>query len=658
MVMKKFFSCTFVLLMLTVLSCTKEKSVAVTSVSLSQATAEMVEGETVQLSATVLPSDASDKSVVWSSSKQSVATVNNLGLITAISEGASTITASAGGKTATCQVTVSKKAIAVVSVELNKTSIELIEGNSEMLIATVKPDDATDKNVTWSSANAAIAAVDNGKVTAIKEGETTVTAKAGVVSATCKITVNKKIVAVESVELSKTEISLIEGETESLVATVKPEDATNKGIKWQSSNTDVAMVEAGLITAVAQGEAVITVTTDDGGLTAQCKVNVANKPVATAIFLEGGTWLYAADINQTFNLHIKTEPEDAHLELEWSVSDESLATISSSGSDATLVITDFGKGAVSVKDKYSGLSLAADFTTRVREFYWTENTGKTYDGKPLVEIEVGEEYQLHCSYSPESATRVFRKDMGGFRYNGFINTSPVYFSIDDNGKIKGLKPGLTLIETTIPVYKREGSVPLYVSVIPKQGGVESITLNKTEITLLKGKTETLTANLTPEGVTGYTITWTSSNPSIATVENGVITAISRGSTTITAEVDGQTATCVVAVVEDTRDAIYASYYGGAMTIINGKIQSGSKLNFGVSNYSADTIRIDSIQLIDGNTGNAGNEMSIGANLESGKQAVWTITIGATGIYSPTARFKYTYKGSQYTCEAKYVEYSW
>ena len=640
---------------LLLVSCNKEKNIAVTSVSVSQATAEMLIGESIQLNVTVLPSDATDKTVFWASSKQSVATVSSSGTVTAIAEGVSTITASSGGFLATCVVTVSKRIIPVSSVELNKTSLILVKGTTEALSATVKPNDVTDPNVIWSSSNTSIASVDSdGRVTAVGGGEATIFAKAGEKEAKCIVTVT---VPVASVKLNKETITLIEGESEVLVATIDPEDATDKDITWQSSNTDVATVEEGLITAVAKGEAVITVTTDDGGHTAQCIINVANKPAATAIFLEGGTWLFAADINQTFNLHIKTEPEEAHLELEWSVSDESIATISSSGSGATLVTTDFGYGTVTVKDKYSGLSLSEDFSTRVREFYWTENTGKTYDGKPLVEIEVGEEYQLHCSYSPESATRIFRKDMGGFRFNGFLNSSPVYFSIDDNGKIKGLKPGLTLIETFIPVYQREGSSPLYVSVIPKQGGVESITLNKTELTLLKGKTETLTTTLAPEGLTGYTITWTSSKPSVATVENGVITGVSRGNTTITAEVDGKSATCEVTVVEDSKDAIYASYNGGAMSIINGIIQYGSQLYFGVSNYSADTIRIDSVQLIDGVTGNAGNEMSIGSNLESGKQAMWTIT-GVAGISSPKARFKYTYKGSQYSCEAQYVEYSW
>ena len=153
------------------LSCEKkEQEVPVSSVSMSQATAEMVVGETISLSATVLPSTATDKTVNWASSNQSVATVAG-GKVTAVSEGQSTITASAGGKSATCKVAVSKGIIVVSSISLNKTDLALVEGDSETLVATVNPDDATDKTVTWSTSDKTIATVENGKVTAVKEGE-------------------------------------------------------------------------------------------------------------------------------------------------------------------------------------------------------------------------------------------------------------------------------------------------------------------------------------------------------------------------------------------------------------------------------------------------------------------------------------------------------
>ena len=543
-----------ILLTISLVACVKnpiDDTVHVTGITLNQTNIYLVQGVTTTITAIVSPSNATNKKVLWITGNANVATVSN-GTVTAVGVGETTITAKSddGGITSSCQVIVSARNIPVAGIKLDKSSAELIVDEELTLVATIIPSDATNKNIVWQTSDSKVASVNNGTVKALAPGSVFITAKAeeGEEQAVCEITVKEKTYPVTGITLSPTSLSLTEGETASLTATVKPENATNKSITWQSSNTDVATVDEGLITAVAPGEAVITVTTEDGGHTAKCNVSVAKKPAANAISLEGGTWLYAAKINQTFKLHVKAEPEDAHLELEWSVSDESIATISSSGSDATLVTTDFGKGIVTVKDKYSGLSLTENLQTRVYEFHWTENTGKTYDGNPLVEIEEGEVYQLHCSYSPESATRIFRKDMGGFRYNGLVNTSPEYFSIDDNGKITGIKSGLTIIETFIPVYKLEGSSPLYVRVVPKQVGIESITLNKTALTLFKGKTETLIATLAPKGLTGYTIDWSSSKPSVATVDNGVVTAVKEGTAIITAKAGDKSATCAITVV--------------------------------------------------------------------------------------------------------------
>lgn len=168
-------------------------TVAVSSVSLSKTSITLTEGDKETLTATVLPNNATDKTVEWSSSNTSVASVSN-GTVTAIKAGTTTITVKTkdGGKTATCAVTVNAKVIPVSDVTLNKTELTLTEGNSETLSATVKPDDATDKTVSWTSSDATVASVDdNGKVTAVKAGTATITVKTkdGEKTATCKITV-------------------------------------------------------------------------------------------------------------------------------------------------------------------------------------------------------------------------------------------------------------------------------------------------------------------------------------------------------------------------------------------------------------------------------------------------------------------------------------
>lgn len=267
----------FFYVFLCTIACEKApEEVAVASVSIGQASAEMLIGETVQLSASVQPSDATDKALTWTSSKQSVATVSSSGLVTAIAEGNSTITASAGGKSATCAVIVSKGTVAVSSITLDKESLELVEGNTATLTVTVKPDDATDKTVTWSSSDATVASVDNGKVTAIKEGTTSIIAKAGDKTAECKVTVVKKVIAVTSIELNKTNLELVEGESETLIATVKPNDATDKTVEWSAFNEAVAKVENGIVFAIHEGTT--TITAKAGEEKAKCEVTVKKNP--------------------------------------------------------------------------------------------------------------------------------------------------------------------------------------------------------------------------------------------------------------------------------------------------------------------------------------------------------------------------------------------
>ena len=164
-------------------------TIPVSSVSISQSSVSLEPGGTVSLTATVNPSDATDKTVIWSTSNQTVATVNN-GTVTAVAEGTATITATAGGKSATCSVTVNKKVVAVTSIELDNAEVDIVSGSTITLKATVKPTDATDQKVTWESDNPEIATVDgSGKVNAIKEGVANITAKAGEKTVVCQVTV-------------------------------------------------------------------------------------------------------------------------------------------------------------------------------------------------------------------------------------------------------------------------------------------------------------------------------------------------------------------------------------------------------------------------------------------------------------------------------------
>ena len=180
-------------LVLVFVGCTEEPApIVVTSVTLDSTSMTLVEGDTQKLTATISPSNAENKTVIWTSSNSSVASVKD-GLVTAIKSGTAMITVKSddGGKTATCEVTVNAKTYPVESISLNKTSYEMTEGDEVTLTATISPENATNKNISRSSSNTSVATVDNGKVKALKSGTATITVKTedGNKTATCDIIV-------------------------------------------------------------------------------------------------------------------------------------------------------------------------------------------------------------------------------------------------------------------------------------------------------------------------------------------------------------------------------------------------------------------------------------------------------------------------------------
>ena len=169
--------------------------------------------------------------------------------------------------------------VPVTGVELDITEIGLVVGETAVLTATVLPENATDKSVTWLSSAPEIVSVDeNGTVEGLAAGNATVTVTTtdGGKTAECQIQVMPATVSVTGVELDVTEIELEVGQTAVLTATVLPEDATDKTVAWSSTAPETVSVdEDGNVQALAVGDAVITVATADGGKTAECSVTVS-----------------------------------------------------------------------------------------------------------------------------------------------------------------------------------------------------------------------------------------------------------------------------------------------------------------------------------------------------------------------------------------------
>ena len=288
-------------------------SIPVTGISINPSAITLDIDEITTLIATVAPNYASNKFVTWSSSNNGIVTVinNNAAFaetsamteIKGVSEGTATITAMTadGSCVAVCEVTVVIfKIVPVTGVEIDKHNILLDLGGDLMaktgqLTAIIIPSNATNKGVTWSSDDDNVATVNSaGLVTAVDEGTATITVKTidGAYTDDCEVTVQLLTVKVTGVTLNKNNLALGSGWEETLVATVSPSNATNKGVTWSSSDTTLATVDSnGKVTANTTGKAgpaVITVTTDDGGIYDECVVAV--QPVSvTGVELDQNT---------------------------------------------------------------------------------------------------------------------------------------------------------------------------------------------------------------------------------------------------------------------------------------------------------------------------------------------------------------------------------
>ena len=350
-------------------------------------------------------------------------------------------------------------AISVTGVTLNKSTLSIQVGGSETLTATVAPKDASNKKVTWKSSNEAVATVANGKVTAVKAGEATitVTTEDGGKTASCKVTVKDAVVAVTGVTLNKSDLSLETGASETLTATVAPADATNKKVTWKSSDAAVATVDAnGKVTGVKAGEATITVTTEDGGKTASCRVTVSDKEV-----------------------------------------------------------------------KVTGITLAA------------------------LAIYVGESKSITATVKPDDATN---KELT------WKSSDTAVATVDATGKVTGKKTG----SATITATAQDGSGVSGSCTVTVLSPVKKVTVEPANLTLGKNKSYTLKATVDVQPGTDTSVTWTSSDTTIATVDaTGKVTAKDKvGTVTITAtsKVDtSKTGTCTVKVSADSTSIDFGDY---------------------------------------------------------------------------------------------------
>jgi len=332
--------------------------VPVEEIKLDKQTVTLYPDEYILINAEVLPSNASDKRVAWKSENTNIATVTAEGLVKAVNIGETKIIATSlydSSKTAVCVVKVVARPVTKVTFKNVPESI--LVGQSKALEVTVSPSNATDKTLVWTSSDEKTATVtQDGVVTGKGVGTVTITAawkNDPSVEAVCTLKVEP--VKVTAIKLKQTSISLGIGDEVKLVAEIIPENATNKEIIWSTSDRDIVTVSSdGVVKAVSMGRATITATSkESSSIKATCSVTVTgievsqvrinNKPSTLAV---GSTHKLTVTINPT-NASDKT--------LEWSSSDTSIATVSSSGvvtakKVGTVTITVSSKSKPSCKD--------------------------------------------------------------------------------------------------------------------------------------------------------------------------------------------------------------------------------------------------------------------------------------------------------------------
>lgn len=311
-------------------------SVLVSGITLSPSQVVLNIGQTSQLTATVTPASAGNKTLSYTSSNSQVATVNSQGLIAAITAGTTNITAGAtdgSNVTATTLVTVLSGGtiIPVTNLTLTQTSGTLHPGETVQLIPVFTPSNATDQTCIWSSSDTSIATVSN-------QGLVTVLQRYGTVRITAVSNSNRArsarynlsvTVPVSSITLSATTIALGINQSRTVVATVLPNNAGNKTVRWTSGNSLVATVNAnGNITGRANGVAIVTATTQDMGLRATVAVTVTT-------LVQGVTLnqpFVSINVGSTFQAVATTVPATAtNQNVSWFSSSSAVATVSQTG---------------------------------------------------------------------------------------------------------------------------------------------------------------------------------------------------------------------------------------------------------------------------------------------------------------------------------------
>ncbi|MGI6689095.1 MAG: Ig-like domain-containing protein [Christensenellales bacterium] len=616
-----------------------EAEYTITSVAVNPDTVSVKKGETKSFTANVTGTGDYNNTVTWSviDKTSSGTTISDSGtLAVAADENATTLTVKATSKGESAifgaaTVTVEEAVVAVTEVTVTPATLTLTAGGAtETLTATVKPNDAANKDVTWASNNEAVATVADGVVTPIAAGQAIITVKTvdGGKTATCTVTVSATAVPVTGVKLNKNATALVVGGTETLYATVEPATATNRNVTWSSDKPAVATVDAaGRVTAVGVGQATITVKTDDGNKTAACQVMVsaAAVPVTGVKLNKASTALV---VGGTETLYATVEPATAtNRNVTWSSDKPAIATVDNGGK-----VTAVGVGQATITVKTDDGNKTATCTVTVSATA-VPVTGVKLN-KNATALVVGGTETLYATVEPATATN---------RNVTWSSDKPAIATVDAAGRVTAVGVGqATITVTTVDGNKTAAcTVTVSATAVPVTG----VKLNKNATALVVGGAETLYATVEPATATNRNVTWSSDKPAIAAVDAaGRVMAVGVGQATITVKTDdgNKTAACTVTVSAAAvpvtgvklNKASTALVVGGTETLY-ATVEPATATNRNVT-WSSDKPAIVTVDAAGRVTAVGVGQATITVKTDDGnKTAACTVTVSAAGAQYTT-----------------------
>lgn len=481
----------------------------VTAVDLDYTNITLRLSEQFRLTAKVTPDDATDKTILWSSSDTNVATVDESGMVTAVGSGSATILAKSqdSGATSMCNVTVYQP---VTSVVISNDTMTVRKGTEFWLNAKALPENAMNKEILWTSSDEEIAKVDeNGKVTTLQAGDCVITAtsKDSGVAARCALTVTQPITGIY---LNVNEKTILKGEKFLIIPTITPLDADNKNVTFTSSDPSVAEVDAtGIVTGLKGGVAVIVVKTEERGLVASCQVTV-QEFVSSVDITQNDMRIGIGEV-RLLSANVLAETA-TNRRLAWSSSNSGIVSV-----DETGKITANGIGRAIVYASATDGSGMFD-TISIEVVRPVTSISISPSGLSIPE---GKSSKVSVNVSPADATY---KDV---EWSSSDNTVAI---VDTFGEITGLKAGTCKVTATAT--DGSGIVGTCKVTVTPTIPATGITINSKSVTMLPGQTRKLNARIKPTKST-ESVFWVSGDTSVATVsEDGTVTARGQGNTEI------------------------------------------------------------------------------------------------------------------------------